>query len=344
MNIKRLKISGMALALSAGMMFASTDVMTMNVFAADEVVTDSEPNNTLVEAQEFSIGAMIEGRLGAYSDKDCYSFELDKAGTVTLDITSYIDTFGYYLELYTSDGELVYNLGSLWNSLKYDTKVGFRKDQCTIHLNAGSYCIMMLAHGQSYGKYVIKTSFTGDDENYTGIKPVGDEFWYYTNGKHDTDKYGFVAYEGGYFLVANGKVATDVNGIAIDPDNPLRSYYCSGGQVQNQYSGLAQYDGAWFMVTKGVMDATVKGFITYDTGLFYVGAGQVQGVNGLAQDPNNSSVWYFCSEGQVQLDYTGLALYDGKWFYIVKGRFQNQYNGNVQHDGKTFRVVNGMIQ
>ncbi|MCR5128920.1 MAG: hypothetical protein K6B69_12560 [Lachnospiraceae bacterium] len=308
-------------------------------------VTEKEPNSIIEKANPIEIGDMVHGIITMTESSnryDWYKFEVKEPVKLQLETTSYIEN--HYIRILNEKEEEVFYEGNI----KIDSQHTYRDDTYECELNAGVYYLLFAG----YDNKNQRNSYTGNytfcltemADTYTGIRPVGSEFQYFENGSQNFEKYGFVDYEGGKFLVANGKVATEINGIAIDPDNPLKSYYCANGQVQDQYTGLAQYDGAWFMVTKGVMDATVKGFISYDTGLFYVGAGQVQGVNGLAQDPNHSSVWYFCADGQAQLDYTGLALYDGKWFYVVKGRFQDKYSGNVQYNGSTFQVKNGMVQ
>ena len=50
-----------------------------------------------------------------------------------------------------------------------------------------------------------------------------------------------------------------------------------------------------------------------------------------------------CSNGQVQTQYTGLALYDGEWFYINKGKLDTKLAAYVEYDGGLFYVAAGRI-
>ncbi len=182
------------------------------------------------------------------------------------------------------------------------------------------------------------------DKNFTGLKNEGGTLYYYENGVRNTSKYGFIDFDGGKFLVANGKVVSDMNGLANDPQKSSDWYYLANGQAQIQYTGLVLYDGAWFYVSNGKLDTTISGYVEYDGGLFYVAAGQLKAeVNGLAQDAG-TGLWYYLANGQVQTQYTGLALYDNTWFYVVNGALASDYIGYVEYDGSTFYVVNGMLQ
>lgn len=155
---------------------------------------------------------------------------------------------------------------------------------------------------------------------------------------------GFASYDGGLFFVANGFVVTEANGPVQDPADPDNWYYCANGQVQLQYTGMAEYDGEWFYIGNGKLNTNLAAFVRYDTGLFVIAAGRlVREANGLIQDPNKPSDWYYCAAGQVQNQYTGLAQYDGAWFYVSKGKLDNTYVGNVTYDGATFHVDKGVI-
>lgn len=169
------------------------------------------------------------------------------------------------------------------------------------------------------------------------------KYYYMVDGKNDKKYNGFVEYQGGKFLVANGKVATHIEGLAQDPKNPADWYYLAAGQVCD-YTGLALYDGAWFYVDDGRLDTSMNAVVEYDGGLFLVAAGQIKTeVNGLVQDPQYPDWWYFVAAGQVQAQYSGLALYDGQWFYVEDGVFQNEHSGYVKYQGELFYVRNGQM-
>ena len=65
-------------------------------------------------------------------------------------------------------------------------------------------------------------------------------------------------------------------------------------------------------------------------------------INGLAMDPAGSG-WYYFALGQVQMNYTGLVLYDGQWFYVQNGKLMDGYTGIVRDDGVDFYIVNGRV-
>ena len=169
------------------------------------------------------------------------------------------------------------------------------------------------------------------------------KFYYYEGDKWISDKHGFVDYDGSKFLVAHGVVATEISGLAIDPDNESNWYYLSGGLVQGEYTGLVEYDGEWFYVSKGKLDTTINAYVQYDGGLFFVAVGRiVKEQNGLAKDPNGDD-WYYVAGGQAQIQYSGLAGYDGEFFYVQQGKLQKDFNGTVGYNGGNFRITDGQM-
>ena len=135
-------------------------------------------------------------------------------------------------------------------------------------------------------------------------------------------KNGLVEFNGGKFIVTDGVVQTQVNGLwqnekVFGGDDEW--YYFADGQAQTQYTGLVQYDGQWFYVTEGRLDTALAAVVDYDGGKFLVAAGRIlKEVSGLAQDPA-TGIWYYFAEGQVQTQYTGPAEYDGATFNVVNG-------------------------
>ena len=65
--------------------------------------------------------------------------------------------------------------------------------------------------------------------------------------------------------------------------------------------------------------------------------------NGLVQDPNNTDIWYYCANGQAQMQYTGLTDYDGEWFYIDRGILDTTKSGFVTYNGRQFVVAQGRL-
>lgn len=186
-------------------------------------------------------------------------------------------------------------------------------------------------------------SNTGFPEGVYLLKK-GDEWLYLVDGEQDKTKIGFVDFNGGKFLVANGRVVTEKSGLVNDPDNSADWYFLANGQVQLNHTGLTEYDGAWFFVEEGKLDTNLNEFVYYDGGKFLIAAGQLKSeVSGLVQDPKYPEDWYFLANGQVQTEYSGLASYDGAWFYVESGNFMNGYIGYVEHNGSMFYIQNGQM-
>ena len=117
-----------------------------------------------------------------------------------------------------------------------------------------------------------------------------------------------------------------------------------GGDPEH-YETLVQNDkGGFDYYLDGVKDTSKYGFVDYDGGRFLVVGGSVAtNKNGLVQDPDNENIWYFCAHGQVQLQYSGLALYDGEWFCLNSGELDTTYSGFVTYDGAMFLVAAGRL-
>ena len=174
-------------------------------------------------------------------------------------------------------------------------------------------------------------------------------WWYYNNGVLDTTKTGMVDYNGGLFVVIGGKVCQDIMGMwHAEFPNVDKWYFFSAGQVQKEWTGFAMYDNAWFYLNKGELDSTKQGFYEYNGGLFLVADGRIvneySGLYHNTEGPGADGKWDFIALGQVQEQYTGLALHDGEWFYLKDGCLREDYTGNVEYNGEKFYVVNGMVQ
>ena len=161
-------------------------------------------------------------------------------------------------------------------------------------------------------------------------------WFYFENGRWILDKYSFVEYGGGMFLVANGTLANLTGLQQYNGD----WYYLSNGQLHTSYTGMALYDGEWFYVDGGILDTNYNGIQNYDGSKFLIAAGRLLlSYSGLFE--NTDGTWYYIASGQVQTDYTGLAEYNGAWFYIQKGVFKTNYTGYVWYNGTRFYVYKG---
>ena len=156
---------------------------------------------------------------------------------------------------------------------------------------------------------------------------------------------GFVECNNAQYLVTNGVLESEKNGLIQDPNNKEDWYYCANGKVQAQKSGLAQYGTGWFYVKDGKLDTSYTGLVEYNGGKFMVARGRIlKEKNGLAQDPNNKADWYFLANGQVQAKKTGVVIYNKAGFYVVNGKLDTSYTGKAQYNGKTVNIVKGRMK
>ncbi len=244
--------------------------------------------------------------------------------------------------------EEYYNLDSTWDG-EYETTTWnwFLKNEADFSghereevYQTREFCAAYPMAEKSY----VEDTKQNIEKKYTGLKNEGGIWKYYEDGAWNTEKYGYVNFEGSKFLVAHGKVAVEMNGLVQDPIQISDWYYLANGQAQTQYTGLAEYDGEWFYVDEGKLDTELSGYVSYDGGLFYIGIGRImREVNGLAQDLDTQD-WYYLAEGQVQTQYTGLAEYDGAWFYVENGVLADNHTGYVKYDGAVFYVENGRVK
>ena len=238
-----------------------------------------------------------------------------------------------------------YNLDSTWDG-EYETTTynWFLKSDADFSKHIREDAYLTEEFYTAYPMAEMSYNPQSADDYYTGLRNEDGIWKYYENGVWNTEKYGYVEYNGGKFLIAYGKVAVEINGLALDPTSTADWYFLSHGQVQTQHMGLALYDGEWFYIEDGKLATEMVGYVPYDGSLFYVAGGRIlQEVNGLAQDPVTGK-WYYLSHGQVQTQYTGLAEYDGEWFYVENGVLADTYIGYVNHNGTDFYVEYGMVK
>ncbi len=185
------------------------------------------------------------------------------------------------------------------------------------------------------------------DRNYTGLALEEGEWIYFNEGVPDASYTGFVDYMDASYLVCNGRACTELNGLQQNPADQ-KFYFLAEGRLQ-KHTGWAEYDNHWFILKDGQPDTGQTGLVEYNGGLFAAAAGQVlTDYSGLFLNAGDGIVnpdnrWYFLSNGQVQKQYSGLALYDGHWFYVQNGMLADSLTGIVPHDGAEFYVINGEV-
>ena len=149
--MKRLLTAFLALCLILGM-------LPVTALALE----DTEPNDSIPTAQEFTMGDTINGRISENEDADWYKFMLDASGRISFKATSYMEYYSVWL--YDDEGnELWEDYGNAANS---DT--GMRVDTYEIDLTEGAYYLKVsgqYSSGQwnntyySSGNYKLTTSY-----------------------------------------------------------------------------------------------------------------------------------------------------------------------------------------
>ena len=296
------------------------DTIFFNNLTAYEYMTWSEETQTLEQSGIKSFGTLSYGKFYQFAE---------------------------YTAVLTPEGVFITGInGENFRSRGYDTLIMDEDGTFKPYYKMCSYSDIYVSHSCYADGYVYVTGVSYYDSDTAALMyctkisedpepepEVGetlkydetDGLWhYYKEGVEVKDKYGYVDYEGGKFLVANGVVATQINGLAQDPEHGADWYYLANGQAQTQYTGLAYYDGEWFYIENGKFVITYNGFLDYDGGRFVVAAGRIQkSLNGLWQysdEIGGDNTWYFIANGQAQLQYTGTTYYDGQWFTLENGK------------------------
>ena len=103
--------------------------------------------------------------------------------------------------------------------------------------------------------------------------------------------------------------------------------------------------GDWWYYNNGKLDTTKDGMVDYNGGLFVVIKGVVRkDFMGMCHVVfPGVDKWYFFSEGQVQKEKTGFAMYDNAWFYLNKGELDTTKQGFYDYNGGLFLVADGRI-
>ena len=134
----------------------------LNVSAA--MVSDSGSDDTTATANEMQLGDTISGTITESDDLDYYKFELESAGCVKLNMTSYMKY--YCIKIYDADGQEVW-----WTTENEWTEtVGYRKDAYDVYLEKGIYYLQINGYrksdwDKSTGKYECITAFLSSETN-----------------------------------------------------------------------------------------------------------------------------------------------------------------------------------
>lgn len=134
--------------------FAETGKYKISANFKDANATEVEPNSTMESAQKISLpSSLVTGFLNLGDMDDYYEINLTKAGKVSVEINSYIDTFVSYSLIEASTGKMV--LGENVSSGMPETPVKRMKSQ---FLEPGKYYLRFEQEYRQTGKYTFKIS------------------------------------------------------------------------------------------------------------------------------------------------------------------------------------------
>jgi len=146
--------------------------------------------------------------------------------------------------------------------------------------------------------------------NFRGLININDTWYYFNNGRVDTDTNSIIKNENGWFYVSKGKVNTD-------------------------YNGLASNENGTFVIENGEAKLNQNGLLPVDGNQYYLVNGKVQEESGLTKI---GDLYYYLQNGKLE-DYTGLVTDDiGTWL-VQNGKVDFSYTGVFEAGEKAYNVV-----
>ena len=111
---------------------------------------------------------------------------------------------------------------------------------------------------------------------------------------------GAYAYLGESYMVAGGVVNQNANGLQYTGDAEGWKFLAAGKVVRN-HAGLVMYDDKWFWIDdSGSCDQEYAAIVSWSGADFLVHGGRLRtDFTGFSYDPQNPSVWYHITNGQV---------------------------------------------
>lgn len=154
------KILGILIAV--GILYFATS-LSYQVSAA--TVSGSASDDMFATANQMNIGDTASGSITEINLLDNYRFQLNSAGCVVLDMTSYMKY--YSIKLFDSDGEEIWiTKNNVWTE-----SVGYRRDTHKVYLEKGMYYMQINGYRwgtsgeKSTGRYECHTSFVSSGVN-----------------------------------------------------------------------------------------------------------------------------------------------------------------------------------
>ena len=147
--------------------------------------------------------------------------------------------------------------------------------------------------------------------NFRGLVNVDDVWYYFNNGRVDTDTASIVKNANGWFYVSDGKVDFD-------------------------YNGFAENENGTFLITDGKAELVDEGLYDVNGEQCYVSKGKVQDTTGLTKI---GEFYYYLENGKLQEAFNGLATNDLGTWVVENGKVNFNYTGIFNSGNKNYNVV-----
>jgi len=135
------------------------------------------------------------------------------------------------------------------------------------------------------------------------VEPSGDDKYTIV-----TTKNAIVEYEGQKYLVKDGYVDTEANGIIADPEDKAKTpakYYFINGVLHSDGVEIFVDGEAGYYLSYGRFNESFTGFVTYEDVIYYVAAGMVSSESGVFEDPAAPGTYYYVVDGTVDTAFNG---------------------------------------
>jgi len=189
---------------------------------------------------------------------------------------------------------------------------------------------------------------------FTGVKEKDGTLYYFVDGQIAEGQPGVVEYEGNYYEVKfSGKVAVNENRnltaekIGSLDITPGIYYFDSEGKLQMPFTGVkADETGILYYYVNNKILKNQPGVVEYEGAYYDVKASGKVAVNekrNLTAEKIGSldivpGIYYFDSEGKMQMPFTGVKEQDGVLYYFVDSVIAEGQPGLIEYEGNYYEV------
>lgn len=180
-------------------------------------------------------------------------------------------------------------------------------------------------------------------------KPSTGQWGYVNNGRVQVVN-GLYSNWHGFWLIKNGWVDFNANGIIHATDRASDDWYSfSGGKrVFTDNQTIMNNSNGWWYLQDGEVNFNYTGFARNFNGVWYVKNGQVDfNLEDVIKDEagvvDGTVSWYHVKDGQVDLNETDIAKNANGWWKITNGKVDFNYTGVAKNDNGYWLLQNGKV-